>query len=297
MKALIDGDVLVYRCGFAAQHTWYEVYEKVNEHLGWCAKFAYKKDALKYVEQNNKDDYIIKTDITIEPLSHAITNVNNVLQSIMTNTGADSHTIFLSGKDNYREKIATILPYKGNRDPTHKPVYYEDIRNYLTSKCGALIVDGMEADDALGIEQIEGMYNLDPETQDQPSNNKNTIICTIDKDLTMIPGHHYNLDSKKITFVSEIDGYRNFFRQVLKGDSSDNIPGLFKLVGIKCTRDILEPLVYMESVREMRAYVEEVYLIHRGFNSSEAMMQKVEEVMKLLWISRTYPNDIKEFIK
>ena len=61
--------------------------------------------------------------------------------------------ILLQGGGNYRDRIATILPYKGNRDPCKRPVYYDEMREYLIEYFGAELNTGMETDDACGIEQ------------------------------------------------------------------------------------------------------------------------------------------------
>jgi len=287
MRALIDGDIIIYKCGFAAEQRYYEIYEKDNVEFGWIAKYKYKKDVDKYLEMYGEEKFHVEKTAEAEPISHAIHNIDKLIQSILHDTRSSEYQLYLSGEGNYRETVATLLPYKGNRDPTHKPLHYEELKRYLIS-LGAIVVDGMEADDGMGIEQYTREYaRLHP---------GDTTICTIDKDLDMIPGLHYNWDKIRMYFINEEDGYRNFFRQVLQGDTVDNIPGLYKITEQKATKAIMEPLVYMTKPKEMKAYVEEVYLRHRGLIGTEQMLKLLEEIMKLLWISRTRPNDLEEFI-
>ena len=52
-----------------------------------------------------------------------------------------------------------------------------------------------------------------------------TIICSIDKDLKQIPGLHYNFVKKEFDEVSVEQGWRSFYTQVLVGDASDNVKG------------------------------------------------------------------------
>src|SRR5678816_4100906 len=56
-----------------------------------------------------------------------------------------------------------------------------------------------------------------------------TIICTIDKDLDQVPGLHYNYSTKEAYVLTEQQARINFWRQVITGDSTDNIPGCHKL--------------------------------------------------------------------
>jgi len=58
-----------------------------------------------------------------------------------------TRNIILSGPGNFRDSIATIKPYKGNRDPTHIPVHYSAIRQYMIDQYCAVVIHGREADD------------------------------------------------------------------------------------------------------------------------------------------------------
>ena len=96
--------------------------------------------------------FVVKDD---EPVEHAYQAVKTTFEGKLLNfPQADTSSkpaLYISGKDNFREKVATILPYKGNRDPLHKPKYYKEIREYLKDAYGAQVVDGQEADDEIGI--------------------------------------------------------------------------------------------------------------------------------------------------
>ena len=77
----------------------------------------------------------------------------------------------------------------------------------------------MEADDLLGIAQSA---SLKASTMDNPG----TIICSIDKDLDQIPGWHYNFVDEKRYWIGEYDGLHNFYKQLICGDTTDNIVGI-----------------------------------------------------------------------
>ena len=62
--------------------------------------------------------------------------------------------------------------------------------------------------------------------------------------------------------ISEAEADRFFYKQMLSGDSTDNIPGLFSSLGVKATAKWLSPLDEMDTPEEMYSYVREVYLHH-----------------------------------
>src|SRR5690606_12181687 len=135
------------------------------------------------------------------------------LQSILDVFEPSERTrVFLQGSGNFRDRVATIQPYKGNRDPNNRPRYFEEIRQYLLDFHGAELVEGMETDDACGIEQWK-------------NKDRSTCIVSIDKDLLMIPGYHYNYVKKELQYVTLAQANRRFWLQVLTGDSTDNIRG------------------------------------------------------------------------
>ena len=202
---LIDGDILPYKCGFATQET---TYETVDGEVH-ATPTAAKKHILNMTKIGTPlPDDTVTSCVEAEPLSHALKLVKNLLLRVETRTGIKARRIFLTGDTNYRTEAATIAPYKGNRTQP-KPLHWKAIRRYLIDKCDAEITDGNEADDALGIYQTD-----------------DTIICTIDKDLDMVPGTHYNWDKDIIYDVSPEQGVYNFYHQLLTGDSTDNIPGI-----------------------------------------------------------------------
>lgn len=214
MIALIDGDILVYECGFASDA-------------------AAKRDGR--FEGH-------------EPLEYALQNVKQKIADIMEITNATEREIYITGEDNYRE--ALYPAYKQNRDPNHKPHWYHEIKEYLEEVQGSITVNGMEADDILGIRQCT--------EQDD-----HTIICSKDKDLDCIPGFHYNWSPTRwangVYTVSETEANQFFYTQCLTGDTTDNIPGLKKLTGQVATKKKKEPLLTMTDPLEMYEHVKKCY--------------------------------------
>lgn len=171
--------------------------------------------------------------------------VDKRIQSILEATEATTASYYLTdSKSNFRNDVATILPYKGHRD-SEKPPHWAAIRQHLIDNYDAEVCYGIEADDKCGIEQsynwkesIDKYGKQSWECQDTLIDICDTVICSRDKDLSMIPGHHYSWEcgkqKEKKWFVSELDGIKSFYKQLLTGDSTDNILGLFG-VGAKAS--------------------------------------------------------------
>jgi hypothetical protein len=107
---------------------------------------------------------------------HVARTIDQKIQEIcLSARGDEPPTLYLTGEGNFREKIAVTKPYKGNRKG-EKPYHFDNITTYMVGNYDTVIVEGMEADDAMSIRQTrEG----------------DTVICTRDKDLRMVPGWHY----------------------------------------------------------------------------------------------------------
>lgn len=127
-KVFIDGDVLCYRAGFAAEQ--------------------------RVVEIDPEDGSKI-TRIEVEPLEHALQNLKEIVEHCLTELGTSDYHIYLTGKNNFRKQTATIKEYKGNRKNARYPIHLDDLKEYLIKNHPTSTSDGQEADDDLGIALTE----------------------------------------------------------------------------------------------------------------------------------------------
>jgi hypothetical protein len=190
----------------------------------------------------------------------AIRTMADMLEELVfIELSSNIHVGYLTGKDNYRHDIAKTKPYKGNRKDAPRPVHLHSLREYLITAWDFRVANGQEADDAIGIHATL--------TRD------NSIIVSIDKDLDMIPGHHYNPVKKDHYYVNDKVALKNFYRQILTGDKVDNIEGL-RGIGPKKADKILgdfdTDLAMYEAV--LKAY--------------DGDAERVLENGQLLWIRR-----------
>ena len=260
MRALIDGDILVYKCAFAIQKKIYTVSHLDEEFDEEIAKdFQYKKEAKEYIESLCADHEL--TDrVEVEEVRNAYHSINCMIKTIVEETKATSYQVFLTGSTNFRKEVATLAEYKAGRPP--KPVHYKDVREFLMANHPTVESVDEEADDMLGYMQTDA-----------------TCICSIDKDLLMIPGKHYNIDKRAKSKVSEPQGTTFFWHQMMTGDSTDNIPGL-KGVGKAKADKVLDSCEFNLDLIEME--VKDMYRKQFG----DEWERYINEMAQLLWIRR-----------
>jgi hypothetical protein len=213
------------------------------------------------------------SDKNEDSLEGTLKGVKNALQDIINACGEKS-TIYLTGKGNFRFDLDAN--YKGNRGDAGKPRFYQEIRDYMVDELGAVMVEGQEADDALAIGAVQHGHG----------------IATLDKDLDGCPGWHFNWVKDNIYYVSEVEADRFFYTQMLTGDATDNIPGLFKMVGKKAMPKIKAPLQEMTTPAEMYDHVYTVYC--DGYEEAGMCLDEMHEVVdawllrigRLLWMRR-----------
>ena len=166
----------------------------------------------------------------------ALARADKLVQDILEETGATSYGMYLTGSTNFRRTIAPS--YKAQR-PVEKPKHWAAIREFLVTQHKAIVCDGYEADDEMGIQQDK--------------THKTTVICSIDKDLLQIPGRHYNFVKKIHQEVTYEEGYKFLYMQSLIGDRSDNIFGVAGLGPVKAARALegLLPEEYYDKCREL----------------------------------------------
>ena len=168
----------------------------------------------------------------------------------------DDYKAYITGRNNFRNDIAVTEPYKGNRKDAKRPTHYQAIRNHLL-RLGADLVEGEEADDAVAIEATK----------------TGGWIVSIDKDLDQVAGWHYNFVKRLEYYVTEEEGLRNLFTQVLTGDRTDNIIGL-KGIGPKKAEKLLK------DCKTEREYYDACLKAYDG------NQLRVDENLNLLWLRR-----------
>lgn len=142
----------------------------------------------------------------------ALSELDNTIATILVECGMDAapYQLFLTGSTNFRNEIAVTAPYKGTRK-AEKPVHFKALRDHMVNVWGAIVTDGIEADDAIAT---------------VASTIDDCIMVSIDKDFLQVAGTHYNFVKQKFTEVNEWEGLLFLYTQMLTGDRVDNIKGV-----------------------------------------------------------------------
>lgn len=148
--------------------------------------------------------------------------LDSYVLNIMSSVNSGDYIMYLSGSNNFRKSIQANKVYKGNRGKGEKPMYFEELRQYLIDTYKAKVCDGCEADDLLSLTQC-----LCTEITNDAIPNFQSCIASLDKDMQQVPGYHLNIKTMVVTEVSEEQANRTFWRQLLVGDSTDNVVGEF----------------------------------------------------------------------
>jgi hypothetical protein len=257
MQPLIDGDILLYEAGFAAETGW----ESEDS-----PPFSYVEEIL----ENKVGNICAMAGATLPPI------------------------FFFTGKTNFRNTVAKSFNYK-NR-PGNKPFHYYNIKAYIKGKYEWRQQEGLEADDLMAIFQCEReeLYKITC-CSEHPS--ARTIICSRDKDLRAVPGWHYgwevgNQPSFGPAIVTEFgairlssdrkslkgEGLLFFYSQCLLGDRVDTIPGLPGTGPVKAF-ELLSPC---QNETEACRVVLEAYRGTYGEGAEEMLLEQG----RCLWMTR-----------
>ena len=210
------------------------------------------------------------------------------IHQITGNSGCTEADVFITGSNNFRKTEATILPYKGNRKDKERPVHYRRIKDYLlsTKNHEVILCEDYEADDGMAMAQMAEFPH--PHTPLYAS----TVICSRDKDLKMVPGLHYSWASGKqkelAQFITVDEGLKWFFTQLLMGDPTDNIPGLYMVGKVKAAK-----LLYgLSGALSWYTVCQAQYELR--FGSYWKMF--MHENARLLWMMQSETDDVRDWL-
>lgn len=167
----------------------------------------------------------------------------------------------LTGPTNFRTEVAVSTPYKGGRT-SEKPKHFLALRQHMMDM-GAVVSDNEEADDI-----VVYQYLAEPEKY---------VMVHVDKDLDQCPGYHYNPVKKVFYEVSESDGIRAFYSQLLVGDRVDNIEGIRGIGPAKA----LKIIGSFTAAQELYTAVLGAYI------TAGLTLGRLIENARLLWLRRT----------
>jgi 5'-3' exonuclease len=185
---------------------------------------------------------------------------NSITENIISRFNYE-YELIMSGFGNFRKQISS--EYKANRKSESRPLYLWDTKQWFKKYWDAVEVNGMEADDYIGI-----------------NHNDNTIIVSTDKDYNQLGGKRYNWVKDEMIEIDNPNYY--FWYQMVVGDSSDNVKTLHGYGPKKA-----EKLLSGKSDDEMKIVVQDLY----KYYYKDDWFSRFDTTARLLFIRRTYTSE------
>ena len=148
-------------------------------------------------------------------LGEAWDKFNFIINDLVEITFADDFLMAVKVDEGFRRFIYPDYKIKRHSNPRHVNKFVPMLRKKAVMEGMAVEATFREADDLLCMWAEQARRNGD-----------DYIVCSIDKDLKCIPGLHYNMKHNNFFEISEEDSLRFYYEQLLKGDSTDGVPGL-----------------------------------------------------------------------
>lgn len=186
MKALIDGDLLIYKAAFNAETS-----------VAWDA-----------------DIFAVQANMSL-----AKEGFGNAIANIVKHTDAKEVKVAISCPTDLNFRRNVWPAYKEQRNPqgrrSAKPTLYKQMRDHVRVEYDCVEKPNMEADDVLGIMATRGGYGQD-----------RVIASIDKDMYTIPGLHFdWRTPQRGIFAISREEARRAFYMQVLTGDSTDNYPG------------------------------------------------------------------------
>lgn len=275
--AVVDTDFILHAVSCAGETRKVKVIHKVtgrekevNNRTEWYGR-GKGKDGGLLAEINGKegtdyvwDDFEYEDVQYAEPLSNVLHSAKLMFDGAVKKAGCSQYEAFIGdGKPTFRNDVATILEYKGGRKGLIRPVYLDDVRDYLIKKFKVEVVSQIEADDACVIAAYK-----------QP----NKVVVAVDKDAMGCPINVFNPSYPENGTVNcnkfgklwlndkgDVKGFGRlfFYYQVAYGDRVDGY--------------------LANSATEMRWGEKSAYKVMTGCNNDKEALESIVKVYKELY--------------
>ena len=271
LTALIDGDEMAYVAAFSTQQKYYVVYENGTE----LWRHTNKAETIQRIGNKASTMEPVMESLGMDP---GIVRARKWLSSALEDTKCTDYRMFFNGPNNFRNELATILPYKGNRKDNVRPELLGAIREWMEDEYTMESVDYLESDDLLSINH----YN----------SGLSTVCVTQDKDLNMIAGLRFSSRERRVITLTDDYALKSFYYQLLTGDPTDNIPGLYRVGPVKALK-MLEDCVTEQAYYKviLDAYKDQMSRGVPKWTTEKSPEEVVWEIGNLLWMRRELGED------
>ena len=195
----------------------------------------------------NIEDVILKFDETFQRVINELSELYDVEEVL----------VFNDSRGNFRKLITK--KYKANRTGK-KPPLLPQIHDHVRKTYKGIQGCGMETDDLVAAhwKSLSDIYGRDK-----------VMIVSIDKDYLQFPALIYKYNKKEVLNISEYDALKNFYTQMIVGDTADNV-NYFKGKGIKFAEK------YYEDCDTKFQFTKRLYMLFKEKYKSKAKEKYVE---------------------
>lgn len=314
MKALIDGDIITYRCGFASEDVSeaialsradqtieriiketkaieHQLYLSDNKENNFRYKIypAYKANRTKPLPRHYQaiKDHLIKKHNAVIALGQEADDALGIEQCAQASICPNGNSSRLTASQDERAGASSTLTRgisaadcqshklkDGGSNPPPATALGEGLcSNTQVRPIINAGISGFQPSSPINSESKSAVDSLIwSEEAAGSSPASQTIICSIDKDLRMIPGKHYNFVTGEFFEIEELEGLYNFYEQLLIGDRVDNI------IGVNGIGAVRAPMYLRNCVDE-----EEMFTTVRNLYGDDKRLLQNGQV---LWIRR-----------
>ena len=293
LVALVDADLIPYR-------------------IGHCIAEESLHEALLLVEEGK-----VSNVLDTPQCQEAINRVDFEINKWVEGSGADAAKLYLTDCPNQlRYDLAYEKGYKSGR-VLEKPPFFYEMKEHIRVKHKAVYCTEYEADDGMAIEQFQATEEL-AELPTEPAKQvfAGTVIVSVDKDLRIIRGWHYNPVTLIKDWVTKIgsltpvykedsnimkkldgSGLLFFYSQIITGDAVDTYGGL-KGAGMKKAYDSLNGLKTEEDMYyTVLSLYKDKYKERQPIQSFEGRWRDLSPLERMITQGRlawmqTQPNEI-----
>ena len=232
MIALIDGDLIAYRCAASCQ----------------------------------------KQGVVVEDLGIAQARANNLLLNIKAEVGATEHSIFLSGGENFRKTIYPEYKANRNdqeRPIYLEPLREWLVVNWGASVTDGIEADdalGIAQTAANDKDHSTVICSLDKDLRQVPGYHYSWEIIG-----TSSLGKQWKKDAL-LSFVNPQEGMFNFYWQMIMGDRADNIPGFDGKMRASVPKFLNGHYELMQTLETEQELFDSVYALYQNVGTPTQQM-------------------------
>jgi 5'-3' exonuclease len=218
-------------------------------------------------------DSLLYYEMDKPTLEEAVAGLDQRIYHMLNSCNTSSFAGFLTKGQCFRYNVDPLYKAKRKDSRSSRPIIFPALVEYLIQRWRFTYISELEADDLVAYYA----YNTE----------RKTIICSPDKDvLYQCVGMHYNYRTTEFVHTSPGVALWFLWKQVLMGDSTDNIPGL-RGVGEKTAENWLKDRTKDFEAFTIKKYVEQ-------FGMTEGIF-KFNQTFRLVYLLKTPQDVIREF--